>query len=184
MIAKAIDRILQLSEPVIKDINGSTYTDKELFRMDTDLRASSIEVKTLTGLVEYIFANREAFNGWRGYFLHITDERTVYLRSELDNDRKRETIMIAAAEQLNLPIGRWIEQELFLIGVQTNFVADEKTALADILRFAGTVKDGTITEYGDDGVSQKATIKKGVTSLTEKKSRLHVSCGRIVHSTR
>ena len=169
MIAKAIDRILQLSEPVIKDINGSTYTDKELFRMDTDLRASSIEVKTLTGLVEYIFANREAFNGWRGDFLHITDERTVYLRSELDNDRKRETIMIAAAERLNLPIGRWIEQEPFLIGVQTNFVDDKETARADILRFAGTVKDGTITEYGDDGVSQKATIKKGVTSLAEKK---------------
>lgn len=40
-------------------------------------------------------------------------------------------------------------------------------AVAD--RFAGTVTDGTITEYGDDGVSQKATVKRGVASREEKK---------------
>lgn len=169
MIAKAIDKILQLAEPTIKDINGSTYSDKELFRLDTDLRASAIEVKTLTGLTDYIFANKESFNGWHGYFLHVADEKTVYLRSELDNDRQRETIMIALARTPILPIGKWNEQESFLIGVQANFVADEATALADVLRFAGTVTDGTITEYGDDGVSQKATIKKGVASRVEKK---------------
>lgn len=169
MIAKAIDRILQLAEPTIKDINGSTYSDKKLYRMDTDLRANPIEVKTLTGLTDYIFANKEAFNGWKGYFLHVADEETVILTSELDNDRQREKIMIARAQTPAIPVGRYYEQEAFLIGVQANFVKDNDTAIAEILRFAGTVKDGTITEYGDDGVSQKATIKKGVTSLTEKK---------------
>lgn len=169
MIAKAIDRILQIAEPTIKEINGSTYSDKEMFKIDTDLRADPINCKTLTGLTDYIFANRESFNGWRGYFLHVEDEKTVSLRSELDNDRKRETIMIAEAQTPWIPVGNYCEQESFLIGVQANFVADEATALADVLRFAGTVTDGTITEYGDDGVSQKATIKKGVASRIEKK---------------
>ena len=33
-----------------------------------------------------------------------------------------------------------------------------------LLRFAGTVENGTVTQYGDDGVSQKATIKTGIAS--------------------
>ena len=169
MIAKAIDKILQLAEPTIKDINGSTYSDKEMFKIDTDLRAQPIKCKTLTGLTDYIFANREAFNGWKGYFLHVVDEYTVYLTSELDNDRRRENIMVATAQTPRIPVGKYYGQEEFLIGVQANFVPDDQTALADILRFAGTVTDGTIAEYGDDGVTQKATIRKGVASREEKK---------------
>lgn len=169
MIAKAIDRILQLSNPVITDINGSTYSDKEMFKIDTDLRAQPIKCKTLTGLTDYIFANRAAFNGWKGYFLHVVDEYTVYLTSELDNDRKREIIMVATAQIPKIPVGNYYEQESFLIGVQAGFVDDKETNIADVLRFAGTVTDGTITEYGDDGISQKATIKKGVASRVEKK---------------
>lgn len=36
-----------------------------------------------------------------------------------------------------------------------------------ILQFAGNVKAGTVAEYGDTGVGQKAAIKKGVASLQE-----------------
>ena len=64
VIAKAIDKILQLAEPTIKDINGSTYSDKQMFRLDTDLRADPIGCKTLTGLMDYIKANKDNFNRW------------------------------------------------------------------------------------------------------------------------
>lgn len=33
-----------------------------------------------------------------------------------------------------------------------------------ILKFAGTVENGTIAQYGDDGVTQKATVKTGIAS--------------------
>ena len=36
-----------------------------------------------------------------------------------------------------------------------------------ILQFAGNVKAGTVAEYGETGVGQKADIKKGVASLQE-----------------
>ena len=88
MIAKAIDKICSLADPYMTQINGSTYSSKQLYRYDTDLRAKPIEVKTLTGMTDYIFANKEAFNGWKGYFLHVADEETVVLISELDNDRQ------------------------------------------------------------------------------------------------
>ena len=34
-----------------------------------------------------------------------------------------------------------------------------------LLKFSGTVKDESIVEYGDDGVTQKATVKTGITSV-------------------
>ena len=35
------------------------------------------------------------------------------------------------------------------------------------IEFAGTVEAGTVAEYGDDGVSQKAAIKTGIASKGE-----------------
>ena len=36
-----------------------------------------------------------------------------------------------------------------------------------LLKFAGTVESGTVAQYGDDGVTQKATIKTGLASKGE-----------------
>lgn len=38
-----------------------------------------------------------------------------------------------------------------------------------LLKFAGTVENGTVAEYGDDGVSQKATIKTGIATKADAK---------------
>ena len=45
--------------------------------------------------------------------------------------------------------------------------ASFKSAYTDkalLLKFAGTVESGSVAEYGDDGVSQKATVKTGIAS--------------------
>ena len=170
MIAKAIDKILQIGGPYIKQINGATYTSYPMVRVDNDLRADPIRCRTLTGLVDYMDANKEAFCDWRGYICRVVNEKAVELISELDTDRKRETIMIAEAETPNLPIGKFMEAENFLISAQANFVAGTEagTDLAKILQFAGTVTAGTIREYSDDGVSQKATVKIGISTKAEK----------------
>ena len=36
-----------------------------------------------------------------------------------------------------------------------------------ILKFAGTMESGTVAEYGDDGISQKATVKTGIASKSD-----------------
>ena len=164
MIAKAIDKIISIADPYMTQINGSTYSSKPLYRCDTDLRADPICCKTLTGLMAFIQANAQDLAGL-GYFLHVTSHRKVELVSSLDEDRKRETLMIAQAEPPTLPVGDFYDNESFLIGVQANFIPTEDRAL--VLQFAGTVTDGTITDYKDDGVTQKATIRQGIKGKTE-----------------
>lgn len=167
MIAKAIEKIEQMAKPFITDINGSTYASKNMYRIDTDLRADPIGCKTLTGLIDYIKANVDNFNGWHGYFLHVVNETTVELVSELDNDRRREKIIVAKADVSKFDFGYFMGSEEFTIGVQAKFADTEDRAA--VLRFAGTAEDGTVTAYSDDGVTQKATVKKGISFREEKK---------------
>ena len=49
--------------------------------------------------------------------------------------------------------------------MQSKFVPNTDSDL--LLKFAGTVESGTITDYGDDGISQKATVKTGVASKAD-----------------
>ena len=170
MIAQAIDKIISLSKPDVIEINGEIYTSRDLRRKNTALRADSIFIKTLSGLIEYMAANQEKFDMWKSYFLHVKSEVCVELVSDLDSDRMRETIVTTKADTPDLPIGRYINQETFLIGVQANFIDDKEkpeTDLAAVLKFAGSVTSGTITDYKDDGVTQKATVRVGISSKAE-----------------
>ncbi|MDD7349794.1 MAG: hypothetical protein PUG66_08150 [Clostridiales bacterium] len=47
-----------------------------------------------------------------------------------------------------------------MIALQSMFIPTPDLDL--ILKFAGTSEAGTIASYGDDGVTQKATIKQGI----------------------
>ncbi len=89
----------------------------------------------------------------------------VRLLSCLDRDRCRETLAEVRAEIPDFQFGRFTENEQFIIGMQSKFADGEDKKV--ILAFAGNVKAGTVEKYGDDGVSQKAAIKRGVTSMSE-----------------
>jgi len=89
--------------------------------------------------------------------------------SSLDADHQRETLAVVKAEIPEFSFGQFIGNEEFVIGVQSKFLNEDAEANDKpiILQFAGNVKAGTVAEYGDTGVGQKAAIKKGVASLQE-----------------
>lgn len=167
MIKSAINRILELAEPSISVIHDSTYADKELVRIDKESRAAAISMNTLTGLIDYIKGQKDFKE--IPYIIQITSPTEVRLISSLDADRKRETLVEVTAEIPNFSYGRFIENEEFIIGVQSKFLDGraEENDKPVVLRFAGNVKAGTVAEYGDTGVGQKATIKKGAVSMVE-----------------
>lgn len=168
MISKAIEKILDLATPNVQNINGSTFADKPLIRVDEEQRAKPIAMSTLTGLVQYIKKNNSEFKPGK-YIILVKSPTMVSLVSALDHDRSRETLAEVGAEIPGFSFGRFIGHEEFLIGVQSKFLDDEaeENDKPLILKFAGTVKGGTVAQYGDDGISQKATIKNGVSSLSE-----------------
>lgn len=163
MIKEALEYIVGLKTPVITEIDGNTYSDKPLNRIGYVPYAKTIGMKTLTSLVEYIKANIDSMS--EKMIVHVISLTEVHLYSSLDADRKREYLVEVNAELPDFRFGSFIDHENFVIALQSKFVPNEDRDL--VLKFAGTVEDGTVAEYGDDGVTQKATIKTGVASKAD-----------------
>lgn len=163
MIKAALEYIVGMGEAHEYKINGDTYSDKPLHRIDTYLpKATPIHMHTLTSLVDYIKSSVDMISD--KMIVEVRSPEEVALYSELDLNRNRETLAVVTARVPAFSFDSFMDQEKFCIGIQSKFLDDPATDRALILKFAGTVESGTVTEYGDDGVTQKATVKTGLAS--------------------
>lgn len=160
MIKEALQYIFEQSKPEYKEIGGDLYSNKPLRRVDTENYADEIKATTLSSLVDYIKSNVDGMKG--KMIVHIVSPTCVRLYSQLDKYRCREHVFEVNATLPHIAMDKYIDRESFNIAMQSKF---EHTPDKDLLlKFVGTVESGTIATYGDDGVSQKATIKTGIAS--------------------
>lgn len=163
MIEKALRYLNSLATPTVQEIHGEVYSDKELHRVSHNPKAEPIKLNTLTSLVSYIRSGVDRRGG--KLFVHVQSPTRVTVFSELDYDRRRETLVEVNAQIPKFDFDSFIAHEAFCIALQSKFSETPDRAL--LLKFAGTVEAGSIAEYGDDGVSQKATVKTGIASKSD-----------------
>ena len=161
MTRDALQYVVGLKTAEVLDINGGKYVDKNVHRVDKELRASAIQMNTLTSLVDYLKAGVDSMAD--KMLVQVVSPMKVRVLSMLDADRKREELVDVEAMIPDFEYGRYMGNERFIIALQSKFINNHDRAL--LLQFAGTVKDESIAQYGDDGVTQKATIKTGITSV-------------------
>ena len=161
MTRDALQYVVGLKTAEVLDINGGKYVDKNVQRVDKEIRASAIQMNTLTSLVDYLKAGVDSMAD--KMLVQVVSPMKVVVLSMLDADRKREELVDVKAMIPDFEYGRYMGNERFIIALQSKFIANDDRAL--LLQFAGTVKDESIAQYGDDGVTQKATIKTGITSV-------------------
>ena len=161
MTRDALQYVVGLKTAEVLDINGERYVDKDVYRVENELRASAIQMNTLTSLVDYLKAGVDTMA--EKMLVQVVTPTKVRVLSMLDADRKREELVDVEAMIPDFEYGRYMGNERFIIALQSKFIDNDDRAL--LLKFAGTVKDESIAEYGDDGVTQKATVKTGITSV-------------------
>lgn len=159
IIKEALQYIVESQQEKIIESGGHRYTDAGLARMDNELRASALETTTLSGLVEYVKSGVDSMKD--KMIVHVVSPTEVQLISMLDGDRKRECLVKVNADIPAFTYGKFMDTEIFVIGIRSKFIQNE--GAESILRFAGTVENGTVAKYSDDGISQSATVKKGIT---------------------
>ena len=169
MIKEALQYIVGLSEAKVQDItlpDGTvqTYSDKSLCLLSKDIpKADYITMHTLTSLVDYIKSNIDTMAD--KMIVEVASPTKVRLFSPLDDNRKREYLVEVDARVPEFNFNNFMGQEKFCINLQSKFQDEYDRAL--VLKFAGTVEAGTVAEYGDDGVTQKATVKTGIASKSD-----------------
>lgn len=162
-IKEALEYIVGLRKPEIVSVGGEQYSDKDLHRISFNPKARAIKMTTLTSLVEYIKANIDTMD--EKMIIHVQSPTEVALYSRLDDERVREYLAEVNASVPDFQYGRYYDHESFLIALQSKFIKNPDREL--LLKFAGTVEDKSVASYGDDGVTQKATIKTGVASKSD-----------------
>lgn len=170
----AMEYLVNMAVPHTIDMIGNrgetvTFVDKtmrQLMPKSNIPRVSNedeIRMSTLTSLVEYLKANIDVEQG--AMILHVVSPTEVRYYSALNENRERERLVRVIANVPDFSFGRFMDQENFVISLQSKFIPGEDRDL--LLKFAGTVEDGTVQTYGDDGVTQKATIKTGLASKSD-----------------
>ena len=163
MIKEALQYLVELGKAEEHIINGDTYSDKPLHRIDMYIpKANAIEMHTLTSLIDYIKSGVDEMAN--KMIVEVASPTKVNLYSQLDYNRDREKLVSVSARVPEFSFNNFMDQEKFCINLQSKFIDDPQTDRSLILKFAGTVEAGTVAEYGDDGITQKATVKTGIAS--------------------
>ncbi len=169
MIKKALEYIVGLGKAEVKEYTlpdgfRGLYSDKPLHRLTTPApTAEALLLHTLTGLVDYIKSNTDTMA--EKMIVEVQSPTRVRLYSQLNDKRDRERLIEVTAMIPEFNFNYFIPQEEFCISLQSKFINNNDREL--VLRCAGTVESGTVAQYGDDGVTQKATIKQGIASKVE-----------------
>ena len=166
-IKEALKYAVDLSEgqEVIYHENEKTWvdTDKATLRPLEPIRyAETLTVNTLTGLVDYLKSCFDKHEADEKLLVNIESPTEVVVYSKLNSDRKRESIVKAAAVLDRFPYGKFMDSEKFIINIQSLFKR-EKDAEA-ILKCASAIRIEGGGDLKDDGISQQVTVKHGATA--------------------
>lgn len=155
MIKEAIEKILSLSPTVEQTINGRTYSNGPSGIVSIKPpKAETLTINTLTGIVDCNFTPDK--------MIHVLDHKTVNVLDAAYSDEwlTRSIHLSAVHESPVFSFGNYYDVESFIIAVQSMFAQDHVTAM--ILKVVGNVKDEGVSNFSDDGVTQKVTAKTGI----------------------
>lgn len=157
-----INKIQETTAPNEIDYAGRKFIDKQMTALPRDITASPLETETLTSIVDYIKSKTDnaSMDPNRKFIIHIAGYNSVELYKELNEDKKRDNLISASFKESNFPYGRFMPIENFIINLQSMFLQDDNTK--SLLEFVGSVKNDSSAEQNDDGVSQRITVKSGI----------------------
>lgn len=159
---KLIEAIQKAVTPEIKtDANGNEYStapvytlpEKEIYRVET------LDVSTLTGLVEYILGNRDGISN-QGLLIQVVNAKSVRLIGPTDEQGGREVYAQATYYPEDIKLGFALEIEDQIIQLLTLF--DDQADRNLVVKLIGNITDNSVTTVVDDGHSQEVTTRKGL----------------------
>lgn len=154
---KDIERIVK--DGILVDVNGQSYSAANLTQVTDQRRIAPLSVNTLTGFVDFIESKSEDVSK---HLIIIDDYNLVSLLSPInDETRRRDNLIYAKLRKENeFPFNQYLEHEDFMIKLNSLMV--ENSDRIDLCKFISTLSINNSIETQDDGVSQSATIKRGM----------------------
>lgn len=166
MIKAAIEKILDLSVPVINEIDNKKYSQKKLIEVKPEPgpMPGNMTVNTLSGVVDYIKGN---LDDEKDHVIHIGDYDFVKLFGSYDPEFcRRKEYIIAKSELKRFLFGNWYDHESFIISMLSFFKqTGEGNDFEKLMAYLNKMSVEKGVSLKDDGITQQASVKTGVVSL-------------------
>jgi hypothetical protein len=141
--------------------NGTT----ELYEDDHLQVPKTLEATTLTAIVDYIKTGLPT-KDMADTLVHVVSPTEVSICTPLAGEyRQRFAYMTSKPVVPTIVYGQFCDLEMMVIQLLAKF-SDEGDR-ASLMSFLGTIKAEEGVEREDDGVTQRVTVKKGVTRAVE-----------------
>jgi hypothetical protein len=166
MLKEFVEKIQDLSAPVVQEIENRKYSTKALSPI-TQPVSTALEIGSLLSLVEYLGANKDSLDLSK-VVVHVDSPDSVSVLSSLMVPWKQRDIFIEATRSnhgTGFEFGRFMDAESFNIQLQSRFMATDN--LAKVLRIVGNIRSEKVHTSSDDGITQSVALKAGVTLATE-----------------
>lgn len=165
MIKEALQYIVGLNKPEVIEVNGHSYTDKKIDRIEPVVirETSAAELNTLTSFVDCVKARveRDKAYDYSNLYLHIISPTCVKAYEKANElDGYKTDICRADAELPGVDFGCYYDSESFNILLQSRFCQDETTV--KMLSIVGNVKSSDVQTRTDDGITQTVQTSKGI----------------------
>lgn len=131
-----------------------------------------MKVHTLTGLVDYVKANRDVLP-LTECMVHVLAHSTVEILAKLEDEQaefRRKCFLLATTGLVGgepFRFGQYQDAESFFIGLQSCFVATPQRE--EILMLLASIKENAVRDTVDTGVSQSVTTAGGVVLVGQTK---------------
>ena len=179
MIAKAMEWIRENTKPVLMEADGAQWSNRKLDRVESIQTLDMANFYTLTSLVDYLRSEVDVPNDFvKHLFVNVVSPESIAVYSEAnkDNHYKRTQIAKVSAMLPVVKVGTWVDQTEFCIMMRANFIdngpiGENGTSDTDrdaLIGVASNIISGTIAQYEDTGISQKATLKTGIQEAEDK----------------
>ena len=127
----------------------------------------ALKTSTLSSIVDYFAGDPDkVFDRDKKYIIRIVDPERVLVESAVSDEMNRDGLLqVDAFTPERFAYDRYMDLEFFNIQLQSRFEYTDD--LGRLLALTANVVDETVKSYGDNGVSQTATVKSGVTSVAD-----------------
>lgn len=166
MIKEAIEYLLELKKPEVVKVKEREYSTSQLTPI-YESECKTLTVYNLDSLIKYIKNNPDK---------NIEDIKIINIESPLEvvaesgifgNFKQREKYVKADYSDLipSISFDRYLKIEEFIIMLKSKFIMTDD--LEKIIKVVGNISDENVTNYNDDGVTQKVTTKTGIARVGE-----------------
>ena len=151
------------------EVNGKTYSTNQYYEVYSEYRPPALKVSSLYAIVDYLEKNIDKLK-LDELLIIIESYNEVNLISNINGTNKARNCYLNCKYDNDHDNMKYYQgHEEFLINLRTNFAFTDD--MGKILTYISKLKIDDSMEYADDGITQKASVKKGISgALTDKQS--------------